>query len=131
FAVRMLHQLHRVTATPGESAVAALEAGLDVELPMTECFAPGLLEALASGAVDPATIDRAVPRVLRLNFAPGLFEQPFADEGAIELDRPADRALARTVAEESIVLLANDGTLPIADGARRGAVGPERERHSA
>lgn len=125
FAVRMLHQLHRVTETPAQSAVAALRAGLDVELPMTECYQPGLLEALARGDVDLATIDCAVRRVLRMKLALGIFERPYADVEAIELDRPEERALARQVAEESIVLLANDGVLPLAEsGARIAVIGP-------
>ena len=122
FAVRMLHQLHRVTETPAASGVAALRAGLDVELPMTECFLPGLLEALERGEIEIGTIDTAVRRVLRLKVALGLFERPFADADAIELDRPEERALARQVAEESIVLLANEGVLPLADALRRIAV---------
>lgn len=128
FALRMLHQLHRVTATPAESGVAALEAGLDVELPMTECFQPGLLDALAQGKLELATIDTAVRRVLRLKLTLGIFEQPFADLDAIDLDRPEERALARSVAEQSIVLLANEGVLPFADGVRRIAVlGPNAD----
>jgi beta-glucosidase len=128
FAVRMLHQLHKVTATPAESAVAALEAGLDVELPITECYLPGLLEALEAGAVSVETIDTAVRRVLRLKLELGLFERPFAELDAIELDRPEERALAREVAEQSVVLLANEGVLPLAQGVAKVAViGPNAD----
>jgi beta-glucosidase-like glycosyl hydrolase len=127
FAVRMLHQLHHVTETPAESAAVALGAGLDVELPMGECY-PQLADALDRGLVDAATLDESVRRVLRLKFALGVFERPFADLDAIELDRPAERALAREVAERSIVLLANDGVLPLAAGALRVAViGPNAD----
>jgi beta-glucosidase len=122
FAVRMLHQMHRVTEGPTESAAAALSAGLDVELPTSECFASGLGEALDSGLLDVATLDASVRRVLRLKFALGIFESPYVDPGAIEIERPAERALAREVAEKSIVLLANDGVLPIAASAARVAV---------
>jgi beta-glucosidase len=128
FAVRMLHQLHRVTETPAQSAALALRAGLDVELPMSECYRHGLLEALARGDLDLATIDTAVRRVLRLKLALGIFERPFADIESIDLDRPEERALARQVAEESIVLLANDGVLPFAHAVRRIAViGPNAD----
>jgi beta-glucosidase len=127
FAVRMLHQLHHVTETPAESAAAALRAGLDVELPLTECFAPGLGEALERGLVDAATLEQAVRRVLRLKVQLGLFEQPYADVEAIELERPEERALARTLAERSIVLLANDGVLPLAAAARVAVVGPNAD----
>lgn len=127
FAVRMLHQLHHVTETPAESAAAALAAGLDVELPMGECY-PHLADALDRGLVDEAALDASVRRVLRLKFALGIFERPYADLDAIELDRPEERALARSVAERSIVLLANDGVLPLAAGAVRVAViGPNAD----
>ncbi len=122
FAVRMLHHLHHVTEGPTESAGAALAAGLDVELPTAECYAKGLGEALDRGLLDLATIDESVRRVLRLKFALGIFESPFVELDAIELDRPDERALAREVAEKSIVLLANDGALPLAATLQRIAV---------
>ena len=122
FAVRMLHQLHHVTEGPVESAAAALRAGLDVELPTSECYAKGIGEALDRGLLDLATLDEAAARVLRLKFALGIFEAPYVDLDAIELDRAGERALAREVAEKSIVLLANDGVLPLAASLRRVAV---------
>jgi beta-glucosidase-like glycosyl hydrolase len=127
FAVGMLQDLHHVTATPAESAAAALRAGLDVELPITQCFAPGLAEALDRGLLDAATLDAAVRRVLRMKLSLGLFERPYADADAIELDRPEERALARTLAERSIVLLANDGVLPLAPAARVAVIGPNAD----
>ena len=122
FAVRMLHQLHHVTADATGSAAAAVAAGLDVELPTAECFAAGLGDALDRGLLDVATLDESVRRVLRLKFALGVFESPYVDLEAIEIERPAERALAREVAEKSIVLLANDGALPIAASVARVAV---------
>ena len=87
-----------------------------------------LAEALDRGLLDAATLDASVRRVLRLKFALGIFERPYADLDAIELDRPDERALAREVAERSIVLLANDGVLPLAAGAARVAViGPNAD----
>lgn len=125
FGVRMLHQMHKVTEGPTGSAAAALAAGLDVELPTSECFAKGLAEAIDRGLLDVATLDEAVRRVLRLKFALGIFESPYVDLDAIEIERPAERALAREVAEKSIVLLANDGVLPIAASAKPiAAIGP-------
>ncbi len=130
FAVRMLHQLHHVAEGPVDASAAALSAGLDVELPTSECFAAGLGEALDRGLVPPAALDTAVLRVLRLKFEAGIFEQPYADEGAAELaplDAPEARALAREVAEKSIVLLANDGVLPLAADLRVAVIGPNAD----
>jgi beta-glucosidase len=127
FAVRMLHQLHHTASGPVEAAAAALHAGLDVELPVGECFAAGLATALERGLVEPAELDQAVLRVLRLKFELGLFERPYADSDLVELEHPEERALAREVAAKSIVLLANDGTLPLAPGARVTVIGPNAD----
>jgi len=130
FAVRMLHQLHHTAAGPVEAAAAALGAGLDVELPVSECFRAGLGEALDRGLVEAAALDTAVLRVLRAKFEGGVFERPYADEAALELaplDAPEARALAREVAAKSLVLLANDGVLPLAASARVAAIGPNAD----
>jgi beta-glucosidase-like glycosyl hydrolase len=127
FAVQMLHGLHHVAEGTVEAAAAALHAGLDVELPTGACFANGLAAALDRGLVDGAALDAAVLRVLRLKFELGLFEHPYVDEGPFELETPADRALAREVAVRSIVLLANDGTLPLDPRARVAVIGPNAD----
>jgi beta-glucosidase len=128
FAVNMLHQLHHIAEGPTEAAAAALSAGLDVELPVPQCFRKGLAEALARSLVDEAAIDRAVQRVLRLKFALGLFESPYVDVDAVALDLPEEQELARRVAEKSITLLANDGVLPLDPRAGRLAViGPNAD----
>jgi beta-glucosidase len=124
FAVRMLHQMQHVTEGPTESAAAALAAGLDVELPTGECFASGLGAALDRGLLDMATLEESVRRVLRLKFELGIFESPYVEVEAIEIERPDERALAREVAQKSIVLLANDGALPVAPTARLAVIGP-------
>jgi beta-glucosidase len=106
FSVKMLEELHR----------------LDVELPTPQCYPEGLPAALDAGLIDEATLDVAVERVLRLKFRLGLFENPYVDVDGIELDLPEERALARTIAEKSITLLSNDGTLPLSPGSSRLAV---------
>ena len=122
FAVKMLEQLHRTAEGPAEASAAALRAGLDVELPISQCYLEGLPAALEAGLVDQTTIDLSVERVLRLKFELGLFENPYAEVEAIELDLPEERALARTVAEKSITLLSNDGILPLSPAVSRLAV---------
>ena len=128
FAVKMLHQLQHTAAGPTEAAAAALGAGLDVELPTGDCFPKGLAEALERGLVEPAALDAAVLRVLRMKFELGLFESPYVDDEAIELERPEERVLARVAADRSLVLLSNDGTLPLSDRlARVALVGPNAD----
>lgn len=116
FAVHQLAVYHRLAADRAHAATLALSAGIDVELPSTDCFAEPLLSAIERGHVDGAIVDQAVRRVLRLKFALGLFERPYVDEDAAlaAVDTDLHRALAGTVARKSIVLLRNDGVLPLA-----------------
>jgi beta-glucosidase len=131
FAVRQLAEYHHVAADAEEAAVLALDAGIDVELPGTDCFGDPLLRAARGGRASTARIDGAVARVLRDKFELGLFEQPYVDaeRAAAAVATPAHRDLARTVARRSLVLLRNDGALPLPGGTTRIAViGPNADR---
>jgi beta-glucosidase len=105
---------HHVAADLDEAAILALDAGVDADLPDGEVYArlPALVRA---GRVPEAKLDAAVARVLALKFEAGLFEHPYIDaaRAVAELQTPASVALARTVAEKAIVLLKNDGVLPL------------------
>jgi beta-glucosidase len=140
FAVSFLRTTHAVAADDGAAAGLALAAGIDVELPTVNCFGGPLLAALAAGDVDEALVDRAVTRVLRQKCELGLLDAGWspepaavgpAAEGPIDLDDAGSRELARTLAERSLVLLANDGTLPLAAGRRVALVGPRADEASA
>jgi hypothetical protein len=129
---------HAVAADPGHAALLALSAGMDVELPGTRCFGEPLLRLAESGAVPREVIDRAVARVLRQKLELGLLdpgwtpipERPEGDGQAPDLDPPAQRDIARRLAEESVILLKNSapgsesGMLPLAGGAKVAVVGP-------
>ena len=65
------------------AAARALDAGIDVELPGTDCYGAPLLEAVRSGLVAEAVLDEAVRRVLATKFELGLFERPFVDAAAV------------------------------------------------
>ena len=127
FTVLTLLGYHRVAANKAEAAARALEAGIDVELPQLDCYLR-LAEALAHGLIDEGTIDRACERVLRQKFELGLFERPFVDEDAAAslFDTDEQRTLARRAAQESIVLLKNEGgLLPLSpDASRIAVIGP-------
>jgi len=112
-AIEQLMSLHHVAGNLTDAAALALKAGVDNDMPDGEAYAK-LPQALAQGKVTQAEIDTATGRILRLKFLAGLFEHPYADARhaqAITDDIEA-RALAVKAAQESIVLLKNDGTLP-------------------
>ena len=129
YAVSFLELHHAVAASQGEAAALALAAGLDVELPGTRCFGAPLTDLAAAGEVPAESIDRAAVRVLRQKLELGLLDpawSPRADQAADapDLDPPGQREIARRLAEESVILLANTGTLPLAATAKVAVVGP-------
>ena len=118
FAVRELVTRHRMFETPDDAAVAALAAGVDVELPDGEAF-NRLPELVRAGRVSQAAVDAAVRRVLTLKFEGGLFENPYADAKSADklTATPQAVALAREAAGRSMVLLKNTkGVLPLDAG---------------
>ncbi|HJS92595.1 MAG TPA: glycoside hydrolase family 3 N-terminal domain-containing protein [Steroidobacteraceae bacterium] len=112
--IEQLMSLHHVVGNLTDAAALSLKAGVDDDTPDGEAFAH-LPQALAQGKVTEAQIDTAVRRVLRLKFLAGLFEHPYADVRYAEkvTDDAEARSLAVQAAQESIVLLKNDGTLPL------------------
>ncbi|MBI4514512.1 MAG: glycoside hydrolase family 3 C-terminal domain-containing protein [Deltaproteobacteria bacterium] len=115
FTIATLFQYHRIGGDEAEAAGFALAAGIDVELPALHCYGEPLRQAVEDGRVDVALVDTAVGRLLRMKFQLGLFEQPYVDDAgaAAVFDTAEQRALAHRLAQKSIVLLKNDGLLPL------------------
>ncbi|MFG3172678.1 glycoside hydrolase family 3 N-terminal domain-containing protein [Streptomyces sp. NPDC048200] len=127
FGVGFLQTLHRVAASPAEAAHAALEAGIDVELPTVNCYGKPLVDAVREGGTPEALIDRAARRVLLQKCELGLLDEDWRPEpaGPVDLDSTANRDLAGRLAQASVVLLDNPaGVLPLAPGIRVAVVGP-------
>ena len=123
------HSVQNVGETMADAGLRCLAAGTDVELPMPKAYSAGLLEKFESGEADRTILDRAVLRVLTAKFRMGLFEHPFAMEGGELAERytktEADRAVTLRAARESIVLLKNNGVLPLKKGIKKIAlIGP-------
>ncbi len=119
---------HQVTDDPAVAASMTLNAGLDQELPRTLAYGEPLRRALDEGLVEEATLDLAVSRVLRLKFELGLFDAPYVDPTVAALDLAEERAFALGSARRSLVLLENDGTLPLAaDVGRIALIGPSAD----
>lgn len=121
--ISLLYSHHGVAADKAEAAALAFNAGLDVELPGDDC-ALHVREALDRGLITVDTIDDIVRRVLREKFRLALFEKPYADTSKIELQSKQAVDLARTVAEQAITILDNDGTLPLTRGKTIALIGP-------
>lgn len=114
-AVMMLHTFHRAAADQSAAGRMALHAGIDVELPTTICYGEPLKQALESGQISMDTLDTAVSRHLQKKIELGLFEHPYVDESRVleVFETPDQRSLAREIATRSMVLLKNDGLLPL------------------
>lgn len=127
FAVSLLMTYHRVAADRAEAAVRAITAGLDLELPALDCFNEPLKTAIAAGKVPMAVVDTALRRVLSAKMKLGLFESPFVGTARVvaAFDDPANVALARRAAVQGIVMLVNDGLLPLrTDISKLAVIGP-------
>ncbi|MGZ3114000.1 beta-xylosidase/alpha-l-arabinosidase [Streptomyces sp. H62] len=147
FGIAFLKTLHGIAADWAGAAGAALRAGVDIELPTVKTFGAPLVEAVTAGRIPEKLIDRALRRVLTQKAALGLLDPGWdpvppalagadlddldALRGRIDLDGPANRELARTVAEEAVVLLSNDGTLPLDRPRRVALVGPNADEATA
>jgi beta-xylosidase len=126
WSIVFLLNMHRVAGTPAEAGALSLAAGIDVELPHTRCYGEPLADVIRAGAAPEELVDRAARRVLRQKGELGLLDPgwtPTVPDGPLDIDPPEHRALARELADRSIVLLANDGTLPLQPG-QLALVGP-------
>ncbi|WP_189082282.1 glycoside hydrolase family 3 N-terminal domain-containing protein [Mangrovihabitans endophyticus] len=127
WAVPFLATTHRVAADMAEAGALALTAGIDVELPDTVGYGAGLVERVRRGELDEALVDRAARRLLRQKAEIGLLDADWTPESSVtaagvDLDSPANRALAQEMAERSIVLLDPGTALPLGPELRRIAV---------
>jgi beta-glucosidase len=130
FAINMIHDYHKTTEGKHYAARMALKAGVDVELPSTDVYGAPLVEAVKSGIVPVELVDACVRRIISLKFSLGLFDRPYVDEQAApaHFQTAGQRAFSRKAAEKSIVLLKNDGVLPLDRAKKRVAViGPNAD----
>ncbi|MDN4481216.1 glycoside hydrolase family 3 N-terminal domain-containing protein [Demequina muriae] len=136
FGVAFLHLLHGVAADLGDAAAQALAAGVDIELPTGDAYLAPLKAALESGVADIAHVDRAAERALAQKERLGLLDATFEEDPptGVDLDSPAHREVARELAEKSVVLVSNDGALPLDATDERqvvGVIGPNADTFAA
>ncbi|WP_392876134.1 glycoside hydrolase family 3 N-terminal domain-containing protein [Streptomyces sp. LN499] len=141
FGIGFLETLHKVAADRGDAARLALTAGVDVELPTVRSYGDELVAAVRNGSVAEELVDRALNRVLLQKCELGLLDpewsplpaaligsDPEQARATVDLDPPENRALARQLAEQAVVLLANPGdALPLRGDGRIEVVGPRAD----
>ncbi|MEO6716918.1 MAG: glycoside hydrolase family 3 N-terminal domain-containing protein [Novosphingobium sp.] len=125
--IKNLAEQHKVAANADDAVVLAMNAGVAADLPDGESYAR-IPELVRVGRISEAQVDDAVSRILALKFEAGLFENPYVDVQRIQATNaaPAHIRLARKAAERSLVLLKNDGILPLEPRAafRLAVIGP-------
>jgi beta-glucosidase-like glycosyl hydrolase len=134
-AIVQLQSKHGSASTLPEAYAQALHAGVDLDLD-NRASSNRIVEAVRTGLLREADLDRAVASILRTKFRLGLFERPYVDVDAVPetFDSHTTRALARTIAEKSVTLLKNDAVdgrslLPLDPGLGTIAViGPNADR---
>jgi beta-glucosidase len=114
FAIAELISRHKIAANDEEAAIRALAAGVDSDLPNGASYQT-LTKLVREGKVPESVIDTSVRRMVRFKFNAGLFENPYGDAKKAKLvtNNAEAVALALKSAERSVVLLKNDGTLPL------------------
>ncbi|MFC6568069.1 glycoside hydrolase family 3 N-terminal domain-containing protein [Actinoplanes utahensis] len=130
WAIPFLAGNHRVAADNGDAGALALAAGIDVELPDTVGYGAELVDRVRRGEVAEELVDRAARRLLTQKAELGLLDADWTPESSVTgaetvvLDSPANRDLARDLAERSIVLLDPGTALPLAGTGRIAVTGP-------
>lgn len=128
FAIKELNGRHAVAEDWKAAAVMAISSGIDIELPDREAF-PFLVEAVQDGSLDVEVLNTAVGRILEQKFDRGLFENPYTDPAGALSNTAEDDALVRKAGAEGLILLKNDGVLPLTDKIQQVAViGPNADK---
>ena len=118
---------HGIALDAATATRKALTAGVDVDM-MSHFYDTQLPGLIRSGQVPMSVVDEAVRRVLRVKFATGLFEHPYAEGSEVTAAVPAHRPIVRKAAQESLVLLKNGkleggvALLPLSNSVKRVAV---------
>ena len=123
--IENIHNVQKMYESVTEAGFHAMEAGMDVEMPLRSAYNEELTEWFRTGKADVEILDKAVLRILTAKFRMGLFEHPFAleTETLKEIfNRKEDEEITLKSAQESMVLLKNDGVLPMKADVKKIAV---------
>ena len=131
WAVADFHRSHKVTARPEESVKLALENGCDLNC---GCTYQKILNAVQEGILDRRWVEQSCVRLFTTRFLLGLFDKTEYDGlGRRDVETPAHLALSERAARESLVLLKNNGLLPLRlqEGMTIGVIGPNANNRRA
>jgi len=130
-AVSGVHHVQHAGESEADAGLLCMEAGMDIEMPSTTGYGEELKRKFESGEIDMELLDKAVLRDLTAKFRMGLFENPYALAGE-ELKEAVcqgkDREVSLQSAKESLVLLKNNGVLPLkGDKKKIALIGPHAD----
>ena len=116
---------HGIAEDKRDAAKQAILAGMDMDM-SSNSYIENMKELVESGEVPMDVLDEAVANILRVKFELGLFDDPYRTDSQREsqtMGKPEYRALAREAAQKSMVLLKNDGVLPLGKEKKIGIIG--------
>ncbi len=127
-AVLRTFNTYKIGRSYEEAGAIAKRAGTDTEIPVGAAFS-ALPKYVESGFVSEKCIDESVRRVLRIKFKCGLFENPYCDVSSVKtnMSNNKKRKLSEKIAADSLVLLKNDGVLPLKNGMKIAVIGPHAD----
>lgn len=131
WAVRDFHESHRITERPEESVKMALEAGCDLNC---GCTYQKILNAYHEGLIDENYITESCVRVFTTRYMLGMFDETeFDNISYLEVESKEHLDISLKAAQESMVLLKNDGILPLNKNEIRtiGVIGPNANSRAA
>lgn len=131
-AIRNEYTVQGLYESLADAGLHSMEAGMDMEWPKKEAYNDELKAWFADGTADIEILNAVVRRILTAKFRMGLFEHPYAlpeEVRAVEFSHSEDKEISKRAAQQSFVLLKNNGILPIPRSTRRIAVvGPHADR---
>jgi len=131
WAVRDFHESHKVTATPEESVKMALEAGCDLNC---GCTYQKIMEAYADGMISKELLQESAIRLFTTRYLLGMFDETEYDDIPYDVVECKEHLeLSKKAALESVVLLKNDGILPLnkKEVKKIGVIGPNANSRAA
>lgn len=126
--VMRLWNFYHLTRTYPEAGLLAKKSGVDTEIPVGFGFSV-LPEFIRQGKLDESVLDESVRRILTIKFEYGLFDHPYVDVNRVSgaMVNEEKKALGKKIAQDSMILLKNDGILPLKKGTKVAVIGPHAD----